>query len=875
VTSIAVLDVILRDGSTLRLRPPLVADAAGVTELFSGLTERSRMLRFHGTTTADPALVHSVLAPDWQERGALVGAAWTADGERIVGLASYERLRDPRVAEVSFAVADEFQGRGLGTRLLEQLAAAAAGAGIERFVADVLTENVPMLGVFSSAGFEETRQREGDEVAVELRIASTAGYLERVDERDHLAVSASLRPFFAPASVAVVGASARPGSLGGDLFRNVLASGFPGPAWPLNRSGAPVDEHPAFASFDALPGPVDLAFVCVPGEAVLDAVESALHHGTRAICVISAGFAEQGREGELRQQALLGLVRSHGARLLGPNCIGIALAHPPLNGTFAAAQFPPGNVAFCSQSGALGLTLVEQAGGRGLGFSAFVSVGNKADVSSNDLLEHWEDDEGTDVVLLYLESFGNPRKFGRIARRVARRKPILALKAGTTRAGARAAASHTAALAGSDAAADALFRQAGVIRATTLEELVDTALLLSSQPAPEGNRVALLTNAGGLAILCADACESAGLELAPLSAGTQDGLREGLPAEASVSNPVDMLGGATVAAYARALPLLLADRQVDAVIVLAVPTATLPPDDLDVVLTEGCGAGKPLLAVGLEPSPTSAVPRFVYPESAARALARAAERADWLRRPFGTVYEPAGIDAASAAAVVEAALARNDDGWLTPAETRELLEAYGIPFVAERDAATPDEAATAAVELGFLVAVKSAVPGAHKTDVGGVVLGLADEASVREAAARVGPLVVVQHMAGGGPELLAGVVQDPVFGPLVAFGPGGALTELVGDASFALAPLTDEDARELVSSGRAGKLVRGFRGAPPSDAAALADLLHRLARLADALPQVAELDLNPVLGLPDGCLALDARVRVSAPELAQRPAKTW
>jgi acetate---CoA ligase (ADP-forming) len=875
VTSVADLDVILRDGSTLRLRPPALADAAAVAEFFAGLSERSRMLRFHGTTAADPRIVHSVLDPDWQERGALVGAGWAPDGERIVGLASYVRLRDPRAAEVAFTVADDFQGRGLGTRLLEQLASVAAGAGVERFVADVLTENVPMLGVFAAAGFEETRQREGDEVMVELRIAATTGYVERVDQRDHLAVAASLRPFFAPASVAVVGASARPGSLGGVLFRNVVASGFPGPAWPINRSAAPVADREAFASFADLPGPVDLAFVCVPGEAVLDAVEAALKHGAKALCVISAGFAEQGREGEARQDALLSLARSHGVRLLGPNCIGIALADPPLNGTFAAAQFPPGNVAFCSQSGALGLALVERAGERGLGFSAFVSVGNKADVSSNDLLEYWEDDDATAVVLLYLESFGNPRKFGRIARRVARRKPILALKAGTTRAGARAAASHTAALAGSDAAAEALFRQAGVIRAQTLEELVDTAALLASQPDPAGNRVALLTNAGGLAILCADACESGGLELAAISDATKDALREGLPAEASVANPVDMLGGATLAAYAQALPLLLADPEVDAVIVLAVPTATLPPDELDVVLTENCAAGKPLLAVGLPRSASSAVPRFVYPESAARALARAADRAAWLRRPFGMSYEPEGIDAARAATVVERALGANGDGWLTPAKTRELLAAYGIPFIAERDAATVDEAVSAATDLGFPVAVKSAVPGAHKTETGGVALGLADEASVREAATRIGLPVVVQQMADDGPELIAGVVQDPVFGPLVAFGPGGALAELVGDASFALAPLTDEDARELVLSGRAGKLVRGFRGAPASDADALADLVHRLARLADSFPQIAELDLNPVRGLVEGCLALDARVRVAPPERPEHPRKTW
>ncbi len=700
MTQVASLDVILRDGTTLRLRPPGTGEADAVAELFARLSPESSARRFHGPASAAPWLVQAALDPDWRERGSLVGTYATDDGERIVALATYERLRNPAAAEVAFVVADEFQGRGVGTRLLEQLAALAAEAGVERFVADVLAENTPMLRVFADAGFQETQHREGDEIRVELRLERTAGYFERLDERDHLAVTESLRPFFTPKSVAVAGASPRPGSIGGALFRNVRASGFPGALYAVNREGVPVDGETGYASFDDLPGPVDLAFVCVPAAAVIGIVESALRHGTRAVCVISAGFAELGSEGEARQEELLALVRAHGARLVGPNCIGIALADPPLNGTFAGARFPAGNIAFCSQSGALGLALLALAGERGVGFSAFVSIGNKADVSANDLLEHWEDDERTDVVLLYLESFGNPRRFGRIARRVARRKPILALKSGTTRAGSRAAASHTGALAGSDAAVEALFRQAGVIRAPTLEELVDTAALLSVQPAPEGDRVVLLTNAGGLAILCADACEAAGLESATLTAETQAALRDWLPAEASVSGPVDMLGGATVADYARALPLLLADPQVDSVIVLAVPTSAFSPDELGPVLEEASG-GKPMLAVGLDPVARSAVPRYAYPESAARALARAAQRAAWLRRPLGTSFEPEGLDARRAAAVVEAALERGGDVWLTPAETRELLDAYGIPFVAERDAATLDEAVAAADGAGL------------------------------------------------------------------------------------------------------------------------------------------------------------------------------
>jgi acetate---CoA ligase (ADP-forming) len=521
---------------------------------------------------------------------------------------------------------------------------------------------------------------------------------------------------------------------------------------------------------------------------------------------------------------------------------------------------------------------------RGLGLSAFVSIGNKADVSSNDLLEWWEEDERTDAILLYLESFGNPRRFGQLARRVARTKPILALKSGRSAAGQRAASSHTAALAGSEAAVDALFHQAGVIRSTTLEELIDAATLFSTQPRLDGRRVALLTNAGGLGILAADACEAAGLELAPLSDETTSALEAVLPAEASLANPVDMLGSATAETYAKVVPLLLADPLVDALIALFVPAVSATPDAVAeaVERTAAANADKPVLAVVMTAEGVPSVFRsdqrrvapFPYPESAAMALGRAADRAEWLRRPQGTVPEIEDIDEGQAQAVVAAALGRGDDVWLHASEGRELLAAYGIPLVSERVVATVEEAVAAADELGFPTVVKTATPGAHKTEVGGIALDLRDAEAVRAAAVRIGPPVLVQPMIRSAAELLAGVVQDPVFGPLVAFGPGGVFAELIGDAGFRIAPLTDVDAEELVTSGKAGRLVAGFRGSPASDVPALADLVHRLGRLGEALPAVAELDLNPVLGLASGCVVVDARVRVWVPETVLRT-KTW
>ena len=880
------MDVILRDGSTLRLRAPDHEDASALSAFFERLSDHSRYLRFHGIRHADAALVEHFLDPDWVDRGALIGLlAEATGGERVVALAEYARLRDPAVAEVAFTVADDFQGRGAAPRLLEQLAARAGEAGIESFVAEVLPQNAPMLAVFRDAGFEESRTLGGGEVEVRFPIASTERFRARVEERDHVAVAASLKPFFAPASVAVIGVSKRRGSIGGELFRNIIAADFAGAVYPVNRAGEAVAGVRAYRGIEEIPDAVDLAVICVPGGQVLESASQALQKGVPALCVISAGFAEVGAEGRERQDQLLALVRAHGARLVGPNCLGIAVPALGLNATFAPRALPPGRIAFSSQSGALGLALLEKASERGLGFSAFVSIGNKADVSSNDLLEWWEEDESTDVVVLYLESFGNPQKFARVAGRVARRKPILALKAGTSRAGARAASSHTAALAGSDAAVEALFRSAGVLRARNLEELVDLATLLSSQPLPKGRRVAVLTNAGGLGILCADACDAAGLELPELAQETLHALGALLPSEASIANPVDLLGSATGATYAQVLPHLLRDPGIDGLIVLFVPPVVAGAEEVAAAIREALDrepTGKPVLAVVVSADGTpkslreadSPVATFSYPESAAGALGIAAARAEWLRRPSGTVPVVEGIESAVARRVVDSTLAAVDDAWLDPAATRALLAAYGVPLVPELVAANADEAVSAAAALRLPVVLKTATAGVHKTESGGVALNLETEDDVRAAAERIGGPLIVQPMIRGGTELLAGLVQDPVFGPLVAFGPGGVLAELIDGAGFRIAPLTDVDAEELVHAGKTGQLVRGFRGAPAADAPALVRLLLRLSRLAVDIPEIAELDLNPVLALPEGCVAVDARIRLRArPE--QRSLKSW
>jgi acetyl coenzyme A synthetase (ADP forming)-like protein len=875
----AVADVILRDGSTLRLRAPASEDVGALRTFFATLSNRSLYSRFHGFRRVDAALVSRLVDPDWLDRGALVGLL----GGRIVAVAEYARLRELARAEVAFTVADELHGLGIGTRLLEQLAARAARHGVEEFVAEVLPDNADMLHVFADAGFAVTRTLDNGEVHVEFAIEPSPAFVDSVERRDHIAVSASLRPFFAPRSVAVVGASPRRGSIGGELFRNILDADFSGTVYPVNPAGASVAGVRGYRSVQELPEAVDLVVVCVPGGRVLDAARDALASGVRALCVISAGFAEIGAAGVARQEQLLAVVRAHGARLVGPNCLGIAVPSLGLNATFAPRPLPAGNIGFSSQSGALGLALLEKAVERNLGFSNFVSIGNKADVSSNDLLEWWEDDEATTTVLLYLESFGNPRKFAHVAARVARRKPIIALKAGVTQAGARAASSHTAALAGSDAAADALFERAGVLRARDLEELLDVAALLSSQPLPAGRRVAILTNAGGLGILCTDACETAGLQLAALTPETTQALESVLPAEASHANPIDLLGSATAATYRRALPIVLDDPGVDSLIVLFVPPvvagATEVADAIDDAVRRSSTA-KPVLAVVLSADGTpeilrsagSRVATFPYPESAARALGFAVRRSEWLSRPVPTsaAADDAQHDRSTARALVQASA----DGWLDPERTRRLLTCYGIPVAEQRLVTTAAAAVAAARELGLPVAVKSAAAGAHKTETGGVALDLETEAAVREAADRIGTPLLVQRMARGHVELLAGVVQDAVFGPLVAFAPGGVYAELIDDASFAIAPLVGTDADELVAGGKAGRLVAGYRGAPAVDAFALAAVLRSLSALALDNPEVAELDLNPLIASADGCVAVDARISVRHARPLPR-VKTW
>ena len=711
---------------------------------------------------------------------------------------------------------------------------------------------------------------------------------------DKVAVQAGLAALFRPRSVAVVGASRRPDSVGGLVMRN-LVGGFTGPVYPVNPHADSVLSVPAYASLRDVLREVDLAIVIVPAASVPAVIDDCRAQGVRAVIVPAAGFAEAGPEGRALQEQLVAKARAAGIRLVGPNCLGVINTDPDvrLNATFAATPVRPGRVAMSSQSGALGVAVLESAGAFDIGFSSFVSVGNKADVSGNDLLQYWEDDPATDVILLYLESFGNPRRFARLARRVSRAKPVLAVKSGRSASGRRAASSHTAALASSDAGTDALCRQAGVLRCETLEEMFEVAAVLAHQPLPKGPRVAVLTNAGGPGILCADACEAAGLMLPALELATVEALRAFLPAAASAVNPVDMIATAGPAEYERAVPLLLDDANVDALIAIHIPVRTEDRAGVEEALARGraaaaTGLAKPIVACLLRercdesepPSTRETIPAFRFPESAARALGRAWERAAWLGQPEGVVPPLPGMRPEAARAICQQALEARGACWLRADEAAGVLRACGLPSLPLAECHSREEAAQAARLFGGPLAVKlHSDTVVHKTEVGGVLLDVdGPEAAARafdeivarlRAAGREGEMrgVTVQPMAGEGLETMMGFALDSSFGPLVAFGLGGTTLELFGDVVFRITPLTDRDAAEMLDSIRGRALLDGYRGQPPADKPALIDMLLRLGRLADEVPEIVELDLNPVLARPpgQGTVALDARMHVRRP----------
>jgi acetyl coenzyme A synthetase (ADP forming)-like protein len=873
-------DVVLRDGSTLHLRPVRKTDAPAILELLQTLSPDSLYQRFMTVPKLDLAKAERFADVDYENEFALVGEY----GGAIRALAGYYRdATAPERAEAAFTIADSLQGRGVGTRLLERLAEIARAHGVSTFDAYVLGSNRKMMDVFLESGFQLTRQLEGGVFHVRLSIEQTPAYEARALERAQHAAAASMRTFFEPRVVAVIGANRERGRIGSEIFENLRRSAFTGRLVPVNPGADSLDGVPAVARVTDVDGPVDLSVIVVPAARVASVVDDCIAKGVRALVVISAGFAETGADGRALEAALVEKIRAAGIRMIGPNCMGIINTDPrfSLNATFSPVYPPPGRVAFSTQSGALGLAILDYVRRLNLGISSFVSIGNKADVSGNDLIQYWAEDPRTDVILLYLESFGNPRRFKQIARRISGHKPIVAVKAGRSTAGARAASSHTGARATSDVLVDALLKQAGVIRTNTLEELFDVAALVASQPVPSGRRVAVLTNAGGPGILAADACEALGLELTTLAEATGRELRGFLPAAASIGNPVDMIASASADHYRRASELILADPNVDSLVVIFIPPLVTDPADVARAIVDGvraAQAGKPVLSVFMSaqgaPAVLAPIPSYLFPEAAATALARATAYGAWRARPAGAVTRFDDLAPATARAIVVDALEAGG-GWLSPDRAQALLAAFGIPAAAERTARSENEAIACAAAIGYPVALKAVGRDIlHKTDVGGVKLGLGDPDDVREAwrdlKQRLGgrlEAVVVQQMVFSGVEVLVGAVNDPSFGPAIACGSGGVFGDLTADSAFRIHPLTDADAAEMVAETTVGTLIRGYRGAPPADEAALRETLLRVSAMLESCPEIQELDVNPLKVLVHGVKAVDVRIRVDRPPI--------
>ena len=901
IVKLAGVYALLTDGRTVQIRPTTSEDFDAVKAMHEAMSPNNAYLRFFSLSRA---AAEQEARRVTREPGPDHAALLAVYGGQLVGIASYEALRDSggKTAEIAFAVADTMHQRGIATLLLEHLVSLARARQVETFTAETLSENTSMLRVFSDAGLPVTSRREDGVVAITIPLASDdtgrrlEDYLETVALRERSANVNSLRPLFAPESVAVIGASRRQGTLGRSVLDNITSGGYKGRLYAVNPNARQLGGVPCYPDVASLPESPDLALIAVPPPEVLEAAQACGTLGVRGLVVFTSGLDTAACAD------LLAACRRHGMRLIGPNCFGIAVPGIGLDATFAAASPAPGAAGLVMQSGGLGFAMVDHLTRLGIGISSFASVGDKLDVSSNDMLMWWEQDGVTRLAVLYIESFGNPRKFARIARRVSARMPVLTVHAGRTEAGRQAAASHTAEVVTPPVTREALFEQAGIITTPGFGELVEATAMLATQPVPAGKTVAIVSNVGGAGVLAADACTDLGLKVHHPRGQKRRRLHALVPEGGAVSGPVDTTATVSREDFRQTLELLASGDDVDAMIVIVLPTAA--GGDLVTAIREA-DVAVPLAAVVLnqpeavrlvdgetDGAEARKIPSYGTPEAAARALSRAARYGTWRVKSHDKIprfphvdgrEEGGAAEGASAVeearAVVRAFLARSPGGgWLPPGDRHALLGGYGIPVARMTITRSEDDAAAVAAAAAGPVVLKADVPGlVHKSDAGAVILDLRTEASVRagyrKLADRFGARLTgvhVQPMIAGGTEVIIGVQDDQMFGPLVVFGLGGVATEVLADHSARLAPLTEDDADALINSIRSAPLLHGHRGAPPADLAALRDVLMRVSRLADDLPEVTELDLNPVIARPDGVVAVDARIRV-APQVPQDP----
>lgn len=862
-------DVLLADGRVGIVRTLEPGDGPALYALHDRISDEAHWLRFF--SVARPAghhyVAHVLTSPD-------TIALVAEEHGQVVALATAEPLR-PDASEVAFLVDDAHHGQGLATLLLEHLAAAARDRGIRRFEADVLAENHAMLRVFADAGFRAERHRESGVLVLELDTAVTGDVQAAADAREFAAEARSLAPLLAPRSVAVYGVRRDGSGIGAAVLTAIRDGGYGGQVVAIHPTSRVLAGVPSYPSMRELPGPLDLAVIAVPAERAVEAVRDAADAGVPAAVVISSGFGEMGERGAELQHELSVVARTSGIRVVGPNCLGLVCNDPSvrLNATFGGPVPAPGGLAAASQSGGVGIVLMDLVARAGVGVRFFVSLGNKADISSNDLLAAWYDDPAVTCAALYLESFGNARKFARFARRFSERKPLVAVVGGRSSGGQRAGASHTAAAASPAAGVRALFAQAGVIGCDDAEELADTTLLLTREPLPAGRRVAVVSNAGGLGVLAADAAEDAGLDVVEFSSALRDRIAGLVNQTTGTANPVDAGAGAEPDQLGAIADAVLASGEIDAVVAVIVATGT---NDIAASLEVLSGVARrhpdhPVLAVPLGGQDEQAGDTTVFRSAAAAmsALGRVARYAEWRRTPAaaaqpsdaGTVHDARGV-------AQDLLREARSGGWVEPQSARRLLGSYGVDL-AGRVVHGADEAAAAAADLGFPVAVKLAEADVvHKTELRLVRTGLATAEDVRsvvagfEAQSGAGCSVLVQPMADG-VEIALGVVRDPALGPLVMVAAGGVATDVWDDRAFLLPPFDVVEAHRTLASLRIWPLLDGFRGAVPVAVDDLAQLVADLGRLATDVPEVAELDLNPVLVGPSGCAVVDAKLRLA------------
>jgi acyl-CoA synthetase (NDP forming)/RimJ/RimL family protein N-acetyltransferase len=858
-------DVLLLDGSPARLRPITPDDADLMVEFYGRVSPESKYFRFFAPY---PELserdVERFTHVDYVDRVAFVVTV----GERMIAVARYDRI-DGKDAEVAFLVEDAHQGRGLAQLLLEHLAQAGRERGLTRFVADVLPENARMVQTLRDAGYNIVGGYAEGVLRFEFSIEPTDTAVGVMRSREHRAEARSMQRFLVARSVAVIGASRRHDSVGATLVRNLVLGGFTGRVYVVNTAAEAVAGMPAYPSVAEIPDAVDLAVVAVPADAVQDVVLDCAAKGVHGLVVISSGFAETGLEGRRRQRRLVGLARSYGVRLVGPNCLGVINTDPEicLNASLSPVMPPSGRVGFFCQSGALGVAILENVARRGLGLSTFVSAGNRADVSGNDLLQFWEEDDATEVILLYLESIGNPRKFSRIARRVGRAKPVVAVKSGRTTQGVPVGEPSRTRVVPA-AAVDAMFRQAGVIQVETLDEMFDVAQLLAHQPLPMGPRVAVVGNSDALGLLAADSAAAAGLV---------------------VQKSVALGPDASAQDFEAALDGAIDSPDVDAVIAVFIPPVTnIGAEVATVLATVGDQSDKPIVStfLGTQGVPEllrvpdiagaagrGSVPSYPAPEPAVRALARAVAYSRWVNRPPGRVPWFEDLDVGAARALMTRLLREMPDGGaLSEEAVRELLKCYGVALTQQERVSTLEQAVEAGRSYGWNVVLKAAAPHLQdRPDLAHVWRNIGDEDDMRNAWETLtgmaetpdGAEFVVQPMSHAGIPVAICTLEDPLFGPIVSFGMAGTASELLGDIAYRIPPLTDSDAADLVRDVKAAPLFFGYRGSEAVDVAALEELILRVSRLKDDLPEVQALDLGLVLVGVDGADVLRATGRVT------------